>query len=103
MDYNIGMLMIERTDDFDAWLVALKDRVAQKQILARLDRLADGHWGDCKSFDDIIELRFHLGAGYRIYCWQEADVVVLLLCGGNKSSQKRDITKAKKMIALLKG
>lgn len=97
------MLMIERTDDFDAWLTNLKDRVAQKQILARLDRLADGHWGDCKAFDDIIELRVHLSAGYRIYCWQEADIVVLLLCGGNKSSQKRDITKAKKMIALLKG
>lgn len=97
------MLMIERTDDFNAWLVALKDRVAQKQILARLDRLADGHWGDCKSLDDIIELRLHLSAGYRIYCWREADIVVVLLCGGNKSSQKRDITKAKKMIALLKG
>lgn len=97
------MLMIERTNDFDAWLVALKDYVAQKQILARLDRLADGHWGDCKFFDEIIELRFHLSAGYRIYCWQEADIVVLLSCGGNKSGQKRDITKAKKMIALLKG
>ena len=95
--------MIERTEDFNDWLVALKDHVAQKQILARLDRLVDGHWGDCKAFDDIIELRFHLSAGYRIYCWQEADIVVLLLCGGNKSTQKRDITKAKKMIALLKG
>ncbi len=97
------MLIIERTEDFSAWLHNLKDRVAQKQILARLDRLVDGHWGDCKSFDDIVELRIHLSAGYRIYCWQEADVVVLLLCGGHKSSQKRDITKAKKMIALLKG
>lgn len=97
------MLMIERTDNFDTWLTNLKDRVAQKQILARLGRLAEGHWGDCKAFDDMIELRVHLSAGYRIYCWQAADVVVLLLCGGNKSSQKRDITKANKMIALLKG
>lgn len=97
------MLIIERTEDFDAWLLALKDRMAQKQILARLDRLADGHWGDCKAFDDMIELRIHLSAGYRIYCWQEADIVVVLLCGGIKSSQKRDITKAKKMIELLKG
>jgi len=103
MDYTYVMLMIKRTEDFNDWLIVLKGRVAQKQILARLDRLADGHWGDCKSFDDIIELRVHLNAGYRIYCWQEAEVVVLLLCGGNKSSQKRDITKAKKMIALLKG
>jgi putative addiction module killer protein len=95
------MLILERTADFDQWLNTLKDVVAQKRILARLERLAEGNWGDCKAFDGMIELRFHLSGGYRIYCWQSGDIVVLLLCVGNKSSQLRDIAKAKKMIKLL--
>ena len=97
------MLQILRTVDFDTWLTALRDKVGQKQILARLTRLSLGHWGDSKPVgSDVVELRIHSGPGYRVYCWKDGLTVVVALGGGDKSSQERDIGKAQHMVTLLK-
>lgn len=97
------MIHVLRTAKFDQWLAGLKDRVGQKSIAARLDRLAQGHWGDCKAIrEDITELRVHTGPGYRVYCWREGTAVVVALGGGNKSSQTSDIAAARAMVANLK-
>jgi putative addiction module killer protein len=97
------MLQILRTADFDEWLTALRDKVGQKQVMARLARLSLGHWGDCKPVSsDVVELRIHSGPGYRVYCWKDGLSVVVALGGGDKSSQERDIAKAQHMVTLLK-
>lgn len=97
------MLQLFRTADFDTWLAALRDKVGQKQVLARLARLSLGHWGDCKPVGgDVVELRVHSGPGYRVYCWKDGLTVVVALGGGDKSSQDRDIAKAQHMVTLLK-
>ena len=97
------MLQILRTADFDTWLAALRDKVGQKQVLARLARLSLGHWGDCKPVGgDVVELRIHSGPGYRVYCWKDGLAVVIALGGGDKSNQAHDITKAQHMVTLLK-
>ena len=103
MDYTFNMLQILRTADFNTWLAELRDKVGQKQVLARLARLALGHWGDCKPVGgDVVELRIHIGPGYRVYCWKDGLTVVVALGGGDKSSQERDIAKAQHMVTLLK-
>ena len=97
------MFQILRSDEFDAWLGALRNKVGQKQVLARLTRLSLGHWGDCKSVGgDVVELRIHSGPGYRVYCWKDGLTVVVALGGGDKSSQDSDIGKAQHMVTLLK-
>ena len=97
------MLQILRTADFDTWLAELRDKVGQKQVLARLARLSLGYWGDCKLVGgDVVELRLHSGPGYRVYCWKDGLTVVIALGGGDKSSQARDIVKAQHMVTLLK-
>ena len=97
------MFQIFRTARFDQWLSGLKDRVGQKLIAARLDRLSQGHWGDCKPVGgDVTELRIHTGPGYRVYCWRDGAVVVVALGGGDKSSQASDIAAAKAMVVILK-
>ncbi|MCP3679266.1 MAG: type II toxin-antitoxin system RelE/ParE family toxin [Gammaproteobacteria bacterium] len=78
-----------------AWLEGLKDKSVRYRIKARLDRLADGNMGDCKYISNgVSELRFSFGAGYRIYYGEQNSQIVLLLCGGNKSTQKKDIKRA---------
>ncbi|MES2270788.1 MAG: type II toxin-antitoxin system RelE/ParE family toxin [Pseudomonadota bacterium] len=81
---------------FTKWLEKQKDRVSLARILARLLRLADGKFGDVKAVGDgVVELRMHFGPGYRVYVKQRGDVVILLLIGGDKGSQKSDIEKAR--------
>jgi putative addiction module killer protein len=81
---------------FDKWFGSLRDIRAQARIEQRLDRLESGNIGDCKPVGDgIYELRIDYGGGYRIYFGQIGAVVILLLCGGDKSTQNRDIRKAK--------
>lgn len=81
---------------FDEWLNSLRDIRAKARIAQRLERLSLGNLGDYKSIGDgLYELRIDYGSGYRIYFGQIGLVVILLLCGGDKSTQNRDIRKAK--------
>jgi putative addiction module killer protein len=79
---------------FEDWLDDL-DKVTRVRILARLDRVKQGNYGDYKSLGEgVLELRYFFGSGYRVYFAEEGDTVVLLLCGGDKSSQAKDVAKA---------
>ena len=92
------MFDVRRTAEFIAWLIALRDVQARARVTKRIDRLAEGNFGDAKSVGDgVSELRFDFGPGYRIYYTMRGDVVVILLCGGDKASQARDIARAKIM------
>ena len=92
------MIEIRRTPQFARWLASLKDRRALAKITLRIDRLADGHAGDVKPIGEgVSELRIDHGPGYRIYHARRGSVVVMLLVGGDKSSQARDIAAAKKL------
>lgn len=81
---------------FDNWLKSIKDPKMRARIRARLDRLALGNYGDYKNLSDgVCELRLHFGSGVRIYYTELEEVMVILLCGGDKRTQNRDIEKAK--------
>jgi putative addiction module killer protein len=81
---------------FSEWLGTLSDRKTRARILKRITRIYLGNLGDFKPVGDgVIELREHHGPGYRIYCGEEGDKVVVLLCGGEKDSQEEDIQRAK--------
>ncbi len=78
----------------------MKDERARALIASRLDRLAFGHAGDAAPVEDgISELRIHYGPGYRIYFKQDGKTLIILLCGGDKGSQKRDIAEAKRLLS----
>ncbi|MEH2439437.1 type II toxin-antitoxin system RelE/ParE family toxin [Nostoc sp.] len=88
-------LTVDGKNIFDEWLDSLRDRRAKAKIRARLDRVEDGNLGDCKSVGEgVFELRIDYGQGYRIYFGQEYITIIILLCGGDKSTQKEDIGKA---------
>lgn len=92
------MPVIKRTAEFLIWLRKLRDREARMRIMQRIDRLTLGNPGDIVSVGDgISEMRIHYGLGYRIYFTRRGEIVVLLLCGGDKSSQRADIAIAKKL------
>ncbi len=83
------------TDAFGAWFDALRDRQAQQRIAARIDRLALGLFGDAKPLrEGVRELRIDWGPGYRVYYALAGRTVVLLLCAGDKRSQRADIARA---------
>jgi len=80
---------------FIQWLESLKDKAGRYRIKERLDRVALGNLGDHKYIrDGVSELRLDFGPGYRIYFGEERETIVLLLCGGDKSTQRKDIKKA---------
>mgnify|MGYP001461217922 CR=1 FL=1 len=92
------MMRILQTDAFRKWWTGLRDERARGVITARIDRLGYGHEGDVKSVGDgVSELRIHHGPGYRVYFQRRGDVLVVLLCGGDKSTQQADIRKAKRL------
>ena len=94
-NYSCHMTEVIRSSVFDKWLSGLRDRQAMARIGARLDRLAVGHFGDAASVGGgVTELRIDCGPGYRVYCLRRGEQRVVLLCGGDKSSQVRDITRA---------
>ena len=92
------MLTVRRTDVFIDWLTNLKDRRAAARIAARILRLEDGNLGDVKPVGEgVSELRINYGPGYRVYFMQTGNTILLLLCGGDKRTQARDIADAKKL------
>ncbi|OQW86201.1 MAG: addiction module protein [Rhodoferax ferrireducens] len=96
------MNIFQKSDEFDAWLLGLKDQVGKAQIALRLDRAARGNFGDCEPVGDgVSEMRIHYGPGYRVYYTRRAKVIYLLLLGGDKSTQKRDIKRAIDMATTL--
>ncbi len=83
-------------EPFTAWLEALRDLKGKQRIQARLRRLEQGLYGDCESIGDgVSELRMFFGPGYRVYFGEHANCIVVLLCGGDKSTQNKDIKQAK--------
>lgn len=92
------MIEVLTTEDFDKWLRKLKDRTGRLRIVERIDRLANGNPGDVRPVGQgISELRLTYGPGYRVYYLQDGDLLILLLIGGDKSSQQNDIEKAQQL------
>lgn len=94
------MIEIKQTGTFLKWRTRLRDERVRALIASRLDRLAFGHAGDVEPVGHgISELRIHYGPGYRIYFHKRGQMIIVLLCGGNKSTQARDIKTAKRLAA----
>lgn len=92
------MIEVRQTEAFREWLEKLRDRRAAAKIAARLARLELGNFGDVEPVGEgVSEFRIHYGPGYRAYLVQRGEVLVVVLCGGDKSSQGRDIKRAKEM------
>jgi putative addiction module killer protein len=94
------MFVIQKTDEFDEWLSNLADQKAQAKIVSRIERLGFGNPGDVKPVGAGI-MRVPYGPGYRIYYKQTDKTIVLILCGGDKSTQEKDIKRAKEIAAEL--
>lgn len=103
--YNLCMLEILQTDEFIKWMKRLRDADARARINVRIRRISlTGNFGDTKPVGDgVYELRIDYGPGYRVYYSQHRSEVVLLLIGGDKSSQQKDIDKAKRLNAEYEG
>lgn len=85
---------------FEEWLENLRDKRAQTRIAQRIRLVQAGTFGDCKPVGGgVLELRVDVGAGYRIYCGRHGDTLVILLCGGDKASQSKDIERSKEFWA----
>ena len=92
------MFTLRQTEEFVAWLDGLTDKRAQIRIVARLRQAEAGNLGDWKTIDGAVsEMRVDVGAGYRLYFTRRGTVLIILLTGGNKSTQKRDIRRALKL------
>lgn len=92
------MIEIFVSDEFADWFEDLKDRQARVRIQARIDRASLGNLGDSSPVGDgISEMRVHYGPGYRVYFMQQGSKLIILLCGGDKGSQTKDIQKAKRI------
>jgi putative addiction module killer protein len=102
MDTLVVMNVLLRTDEFDDWLRGLKDIRVKARIFNRLDGAIEGNFGDCKSVGDgISEMRIHFGPGYRLYFTRRGSAIYLLLIGGDKSTQSKDIERAKSLLKSL--
>jgi putative addiction module killer protein len=92
VSYSRQVIEVVQTDEFETWLRKLKDVRGKALILRRLDRLAQGNPGDVRPIGKgLSELRLDVGPGYRAYYAQDGDALILLLCGGDKSTQQKDI------------
>ena len=98
------MIRTEKTAEFDKWIRKLKDIRAKAKILFRIQKLeTDEHFGDCKPVGDgISEMRINYAKGYRLYFKEKEDKIIILLIGGEKSSQRKDIKKAQEIWNKLK-
>ena len=96
--YNATVYTILRSTTFDRWLSRLRDHPAVNRIVARLLAAEDGHLGDVRSVGGgVSEMRIQHGPGYRVYFITRGSNLIVLLCGGDKDSQRRDIERAKRM------
>jgi putative addiction module killer protein len=96
------VIEVRQTAEFAKWIARLRDIRGRAKIAARIDRLSMRHPGDLRPVGEgISELRIHDGPGYRVYYVQRGTVLIVLLCGGDKSSQSRDIATAKRLVAEL--
>ena len=96
--YKSHMVEVQSHEEFDKWLTALRDLEARRRINARVIRIRNGLFGDVKAVGDgLSEIRIDYGQGYRLYFTMRDRTVVLLLCGGDKNSQSRDIARAKSL------
>jgi len=94
------MARIRRSVVYDKWLKKLNDSQARARIIVRVDRLAAGNRGDCRFLGDISELKIDYGPGYRVYFKDTGKEIIILLCGGDKTTQQADIEKARKILKL---
>ena len=86
------MYSIYTTEVFDKWFNKLKDQQAKRRIQARIDRVEDGNFGDSEPIGKgVSELRFFFGSGYRVYYYKQGQRVIILLAGGDKATQSKDI------------
>jgi len=97
------MYRIEKTDEFDKWLKKLKDLKAKAKILFRIQKIEnDEHFGNCKPVGNgIRELKIDYAKGYRVYFKESDGKIIILLVGGDKSTQQRDIEKANEILKRL--
>ncbi len=96
------MIEVRKTAVFSAWMAKLRDARARAKIAARIDRLAFGNPGDVAPVGEgVSELRIHHGPGYRVYFVNRGETLMVLLCGGDKATQDRDIERAKMLAANL--
>ena len=94
---------IETTLEFDKWLKKIRDKTVLHRFDIRFNRLAKGNFGDAKQIAaNLFELRFFFGSGYRVYYTIRDNKIVILLCGGDKSTQNKDIVKAKHLLSQLR-
>ena len=94
------MIKVLQSGTFRRWLRGLRDRNAVRRIVARLVAISEGHFGDVRGVGEgVSEMRIHYGPGYRLYFIRRSNEVIVLLCGGDKDSQERDIERAKRMAA----
>ena len=97
------MRSIYSTEVFDAWFEALRDKQAARRIQARIDRVEEGNFGDCQPVGEgVSEMRIHYGPGYRVYLAQRGADIVILLAGGDKATQNKDIKTALGLVKQLK-
>ena len=88
-------MRVEKTDDYREWLDTLRDRAGRARILVRVDRLIEGNPGQHRDLTDgVAELKIDVGPGYRVYYTQRGTRLLLLLAGGDKSTQQKDVAKA---------
>jgi len=91
------MKKVRRSNVYKKWFKGLKDAITRARILARVDRLASGNPGDHHFLGDISELRLKFGPGFRIYYKDTGREIIILLCGGDKTTQQEDIAMARKI------
>jgi putative addiction module killer protein len=95
--------ILHETSEFSAWFLSLRDIKGKARIAARVDSARHGNFGDCKALGDgVCEMRVDFGPGYRVYYAQEGLNVYLLVVGGDKSTQKKDISRAKELWRAIK-
>ncbi len=86
------MIEVRKTREFERWLLELRDQQAKGRIRARIDLLEEGHAGDHKAVSEgVFEMRIHCGPGYRVYFKRQGSTIVIILAGGDKNSQDKDI------------